>query len=361
MATDGGFQFFREEGYALVRGQGRPSTGTGKQARGEREAGRRSARDIIGEAIRAEGDHPHVAAPRPPRVLHGVPADELLTWYEQLEDLARRQVVDAVSKLGKPIKRRQRSDTPVLIGAIASYPGPADDADPGYVAWRDKVMAFARRRYGDRIVSVIEHTDEPHGHIHILVADAGRSIKPLMAGHGAQLAALAAGMTKKEAAAAYKSATRALQDDFYAAVSIEVGLTRLGPGGRSLPRPAWQREKASARAIAHAIAKAKEDEAAAIAAAEAAAEQRRKLVDAQVAVQAQAAVVERARRALLQDQRRVQQLVEALTPAEQERAARRLADIEARDAAAARAKNAPATPAAKTPPAAGSIKRSVPR
>jgi hypothetical protein len=114
-----------------------------------------------------------------------------------------------------------------------------------------------------------------------------------MAGHGAQLAAEAEGKPKKEAALAYKAAARALQDDFYAQVGIEAGLTRIGPQPRSLPKPAWHAERQQARAIAEALLRKDQEE------------------------------VEAQRRELAGRQKELDRLLEAMTPAQQEEAARR--------------------------------------
>lgn len=320
MSSKGGFQFFREEAYAIVRGQGAPTTKTGRKSRGvNRSAAKASASEVIGEAVRAEGDHPHVQAPQPPRVLHGIGADELVVYWTQIEDQARQQ--QATMADGK--KRRQRSDTPILIGAIATWPGPADDNDPEYVKWRELAVAFMKRRYGDRILSIIEHTDEQHGHLHCLVADNGKPVKPLMAGHRAQLEAEAAGKTKKEAAQAYADAGRALQDEFYADVAMRAGLTRQGPGKRHLRRAPWNAEQAQARAVALALARKEEQERELEArAAEIRAQQARAAAEKQQLREAMVEL-ERHRSALAKREKEIGMLVAAMTPDQEAAASRR--------------------------------------
>jgi hypothetical protein len=324
MATTspGGYQFVREECYAIVRGQAAPATGAGRAQKGgvaKRGAGKRAARDIIGEAVRNAGDHPHVEQPAPPRVLHGMAADEMLLHWAQVEELARG--ITTTTKAG--VVKRQRTDVPILIGTVCSYPGPPDDNDPLYVRWRALTTAWLRERYGDRILTIVEHVDEPHGHIHCLVADRGRPVKGLMAGHGAQLAAEAEGKPKKEAALAYKAAARALQDDFYAQVGIEAGLTRIGPQPRSLPKPAWHAERQQARAIAEALLRKDQEEAELEAKlVEIRAQQARTVADRQKLVAA-AQALEAQRRELAGRQKELDRLLEAMTPAQQEEAARR--------------------------------------
>lgn len=320
MSSDGGFQFFREEAYAIVRGQGRPTTKTGRPSRGvNRSAVKASASEVIGEAVRAEGDHPHVSKPQPPRVLHWIAADELADYWTQVEDLAKQQKVAMAD--GK--QRRQRSDTPILIGAIATYPGRANDDDAEYVRWRELAVAFMKRRYGERILSIIEHVDEKHGHLHCLVADKGRPVKALMAGHGAQLEAESAGKSKKEAAQAYADASRALQDAFYDEVGMPAGLTRQGPGKRHLPRAAWNAERAQARSVARALARKEAEERELDArAAEIRAQQARNAAEKKQLREAVLAL-ESERRALAKREREVEQLVAAMTPEQEAAAAER--------------------------------------
>lgn len=324
--TTGGYQFVREECYAIVRGQAAPATGTGRAQKGgvaKRGAGKRSARDIIGEAVRNEGDHPHVEHPAPPRVLHGMAADELLLHWAQIEELARG--ITTTTKAG--VVKRQRADVPILIGVVCSYPGKPDDTDPLYVRWRELSTAWLRERYGDRILSIVEHVDEAHGHIHCLVADRGRPVKPLMAGHGAQLAAEVAGKPKKEASLAYKAAARALQDDFYAKVGIEAGLTRIGPQPRSLPKPAWHAERQQARAIAEALLRKDQEEAELEAKLVEIRAQQARTVAARTQLREVALALEGQRQALASREKELDQLLAAMTPAQQDEAARRFDEV----------------------------------
>ena len=249
-----GFQFLRQECYASVRSQAAP-TKSGDKRPG---AGKRSARDVVAEAVRASGAAPHVEQPQPPRVLHGLGAEELPLWCEQLEAVARDQTV--AMRDGKA--RRQRSDTPILMGMVASYPGSADEGDPEYVRWRDLTATWALERYGEAVVSILEHTDEAHGHVHVLVASKGRSVKPLHAGHAASQAVQDAGGTRKEQGIAYAAGCRALQDAYHEQVAVACGLARVGPRRRRLSRSEWQAEQVANEAAARAIEKARVETAA---------------------------------------------------------------------------------------------------
>ena len=78
-----------------------------------------SAMDVIAEACRYAGATPHVVAPQPPRVLHGLGPADLQVWYAQLCVLADAQRTPVGTGT-----RKQRADTPILLGAVASYPEP---------------------------------------------------------------------------------------------------------------------------------------------------------------------------------------------------------------------------------------------
>ena len=106
---------FREEGYGVVGTVGRPSK-LGKPGRS-----RFNARQVIGEAIR-EQEFVHVPAPQPPMHLHGLTAAELVSWYET-EHVPAAALVKVPTLKPKP--RKQRTDTPTVIGAVCSYPKPA--------------------------------------------------------------------------------------------------------------------------------------------------------------------------------------------------------------------------------------------
>jgi hypothetical protein len=246
-----GFQFFREECFARARSQGAPTTRRGKTARSRRPPGRISAMDVIAEACRYAGATPHVGAPQPPRVLHGLGPADLQVWYAQVCALADAQRTPVGTGT-----RKQRMDTPILLGAVASYPELANESNCGYVEWRDLTLAFMRQRYGAHLVTVLEHVDEAHGHVHALVANHGASVKTLHAGHAAAMKLVG----PKPRSDAYKGAERALQDEFHAQVAGPCGLARVGPRRRRLTRAEWHSDQVARRtskAQADAIADAK--------------------------------------------------------------------------------------------------------
>jgi hypothetical protein len=217
-------QFFNEAGYSISRAAGAPSRYGSPGRR------RYSASEILREAARVPGHCAHVAQPAPPRTLFGLDAHQLLSWCESELEPKARSIRVSTTRLGR---RRQRSDTPVLLVAVASYPGPPDPNDAGYVAWRDAVIQWAIGHYGSHLRSILEHVDESYGHLHIVVDDEGRSVKPLMAGHRAAMEAKQERRSKAEQGAAYQHGCRQLQEEFWEAVGKPCDLARMSAS----PRP----------------------------------------------------------------------------------------------------------------------------
>ena len=216
--------FFREEGFGVTGSVGRPSK-MGKPGRS-----RFNARQVIGEAIREE-EFVHVPAPQPPIHLHGLTAAELVVWYETEHVPAAARM--KVSTL-RPKPRKQRSDTPTVIGAVCSYPKPGvPQDDPDLAVWKQQVVRTAKKLYGKHLKSVFAHSDESYWHIHIIAAGDGSSVKPLLSGHAAAAQVARDGGTRKSQQAAYVVGCVALQDRVWALCGEPCGLSRLSPEPRA--------------------------------------------------------------------------------------------------------------------------------
>ena len=61
-------------------------------------------------------------------------ADELEQWCADLVATAGQQVDEK--------GRKQRKDTAIIMGVVASYPGPPDEGDPNYVRWKALNVAY---------------------------------------------------------------------------------------------------------------------------------------------------------------------------------------------------------------------------
>ena len=245
-----GFQFIREECYALVRSQPAPS----RQAKpGDRGRGKLSAGEVIDELIREAGACPHVTQPCDPKVLFGLAPNEMQSWFTCLRALAASVRVETVRG-----NRKQRSDTPVLIGVVASYPQKADEDDPLYVEWRARTVRFLKDHYGKNLVTIMEHTDERFGHIHAHVANNGESVKVLHAGHLALQNCAKDGGSSKQQSDAYKAGCRTFQDNYFRSVAVYCGLARVGPRRTRKSRAQWKSEQQTNTALAYGIARQNE-------------------------------------------------------------------------------------------------------
>lgn len=222
-------QFVREEKFAISR-MGRPP-----QADGRSRPPRHCIFDVINEAGRLgpEG-YRHLVAqglePSPPNCLYGVEADQLMTWYAaHVERAAQNRQEQRF--VHKTVLKRQPQNVPTVLGVVASYPGPPDDKDAVYCEWRALVTRWAIQHYGhENVVSVLEHRDEPHGHVHVIVAyPEATSVVWLHAAERTRRQAQARGETGIQLGQAYRAGGQALQDEFHQEVGRHVGLERIGP------------------------------------------------------------------------------------------------------------------------------------
>jgi hypothetical protein len=247
------FQFLHETGYAITKGQQRSKKTVVNGIETSVKYGFKKAciSDVIGEAAREACNDKqyfrHVRDPKPPMPLYGVQPENLRDWCKELEKKASFIKVDVKKKDGTTYKRKQRTSAVIMIGMVASYPGLHDMQDPMYVKWLKFVTAWAMQRFKKNLVSVLAHTDEPHGHIHILVQNGdqpGGSVRHLMAGWSQVGESKKNGVKGKDITAVFKRGCQEMQDHFHARVGSKCGLQRISPN----PRPRIGYAKAKARA-----------------------------------------------------------------------------------------------------------------
>ncbi|WP_235720766.1 plasmid recombination protein, partial [Magnetospirillum molischianum] len=215
----------------------------------------RSVADVTAEAARLDGHAPHVEQPQPPTVLHGIDPAEVPAEIE-------RRVREAKAAMrGQGRGNSVRADTHVMEGVVLSHPSRCADlaADPdqrrAYEAWRDEAARWLiedGRRRGVEVVSIVEHRDEKHPHIHALAIplNARLDAKQAHPGYAALAASKEAGLGAKQCNLAYRDAMRVWQDRYHNDIGMRHGQTRIGPGRRRLTRAEWKAEAAEAQRTA---------------------------------------------------------------------------------------------------------------
>lgn len=145
-----------------------------------------------------------------------------------------------------------RADTHVLIASVFSFPDSVEEMIEGeYLRWRDDVIAFAKDDAacnGAEVLSIIEHRDESHPHLHVFavpICDGGNlrmDAKKCHAGHLAQARHVKADLSGPPSRS-YKRAMSGWQDRYHEVVGGKHGQSRTGPKRRRLDRAAWKAEQ----------------------------------------------------------------------------------------------------------------------
>lgn len=222
--------------------------------------GGQSVAQVVDEVEREPEFCTHVETPKPPNQLYGVKPRKMLAMHDDMLSKAKTKVT---LKNGKVVERGIRKDRHTLLGIVASHPYTSrmvknlPDAKAEYEDWRDRTIAWLKEQHGDNLVSVVEHLDEEHPHIHgyVLPLDdpncSARALNPAyVAKEEVEAAEKAKGTENREAVKlgnnAYKEAARKIQDDYHQKVGQYCAMTRTGPKRRRLSRQQWKAEKVAA-------------------------------------------------------------------------------------------------------------------
>jgi hypothetical protein len=230
-----GYQFFHIETYARI-----PSKNHKKQ----------SARGVAKEAERDSESCPHIINPQNYKLMFGSTPSEVVAVAEERADLA-------TDKLG----RKLRKDAQIMLAGVASYPVPISELNPNDEAlnyWLKLNYKFLRKKYGNRLKSIVAHTDEPFFHIHFYIIPdfddpQTKKLSIAQVHDGIRARNFVGGKKAKEKMSAYKEAMRGLQDEYFESVGKLCGLTREGANKRRLTRCAWKVEQAAAERLANSL------------------------------------------------------------------------------------------------------------
>ncbi|WP_265562486.1 hypothetical protein [Sphingomicrobium arenosum] len=283
-----GPQFVHMETYAMSVSSLRQKREIAMAKEGKVKFDRRlNVEEICHEAARTPGSHPHVDEPLEPRLLFGVDPVEVPDIIQsrldehKVRQRERRRALPRGQRRG--VASALRKDAQVLVAMVASYPVPWVEEKNGELVanfqseeekallqkWNELTIAWGHqqcRELGLELVSVVEHFDEGHPHLHLLAVAAGEN-PDVRSCHPGRLAKDAVerneGETDREHRArgdrAYKDAMQAFQQRYYDDVSQEVGLLRHGPKRFRLGHNEYKEYRQAQKAAA--AAKLKRDQA----------------------------------------------------------------------------------------------------
>lgn len=210
------------------------------------KTGGHSVASVVNEATREPNSIPHIDDPKPPVYIYGKPLESLEetceTWAASMTDAKGRKL---------------RKDALCLAAGVVSMP--EDTTPEAWATFRADAVGHLQQKYGDRLQTVVEHTDESHPHLHFYVVPRpGERFESIHQGKSAAADVKRAGGLKGAQNQAYKSAMRQYQDEFFEVVGIKNGLTRIGPGRRRLTREEWKLEQLQVETAAKIIAVAQD-------------------------------------------------------------------------------------------------------
>ncbi|EJB5282316.1 plasmid recombination protein [Vibrio vulnificus] len=198
------------------------------------------------EFMRHPSAVPHIESPQPPILRFGVDA-------YQAEQIIQARIKKAKDARGRKI----RKDAQVCISSVVSFPRELEQQFPEfYEDWVQRNINYFRRQYGENLLSVIEHQDETHPHLHVIVGmpdtkEPGKAALKNIHSPYMKRDSLEGSKTMKNTA--YNEACRKMQDDYYSRVSVHHGLLRTGPKRKRLTRKEYVTAKREAFLLAQSL------------------------------------------------------------------------------------------------------------
>lgn len=224
------YQFIHVEGYGRVSAK--------KKLNFNDETKGRNVKEIIGEVTRRPGYCDHVEDPGEPIILYGVNPRKLEALTDDYFNNTKLVNSNGVS-------RGLRKDSHVLLAGVISLNREVEEIWDDY---KKEAIEWLKKKYGDRLKSVVEHTDEGHPHLHFYcVQDPGLSFDLLHEGKRAYAAV--GGKVKHKKEIAFKNAMREFQEAFFNDVSLKYGLMKTGPKRKRMSNSDYKRQQEEIRLI----------------------------------------------------------------------------------------------------------------
>ena len=198
------------------------------------------------EFMRHPSAVPHIESPQPPILRFGVDA-------YQAEQIIQARIKKAKDARGRKI----RKDAQVCISSVVSFPRELEQQFPEfYKDWVQRNINYFRGQYGENLLSVIEHQDETHPHLHVIIgmpdtSEPGKAAIKNIHSPYMKRDSLEGSKTMKNTA--YNEACRKMQDDYYSRVSVHHGLLRTGPKRKRLTRKEYVTAKREAFLLAQSL------------------------------------------------------------------------------------------------------------
>lgn len=196
----------------------------------------RSIADVVAEAVRDPKHCTHVEDPKPPILHFGISP-------EKIPALIDERIADAKIRFAQQLRGKGcgiRKDQHMLEAAVFSHPTlteelqQSDELRNDYERWRNDTIEFIKsdfERRGIDCVSIVEHIDEKHPHLHAYGLARATESNPRMdaklchPGHAARAAEAVPARKNR----AFRDAMSAWQDLYYDQVGMRNGLLRFGP------------------------------------------------------------------------------------------------------------------------------------
>lgn len=194
-------------------------------------------RSIIAEAKREPGNIPST-------IVDGIVKEPILLYGSNLDDVESMALnyhknTKTKDKNGK--EKKLRKDANIILAGVVSL-----NRD-NYKIWDDyknDSIKYLKEKYGDKLKSVIEHTDETHPHFHFyIVQDVGEVFDLIHDGKKAALEVRSKNKLKGEQNTAYIKAMSRYQEDFFLNVASKYGLTKDGPKRARISREDYLKQQ----------------------------------------------------------------------------------------------------------------------